>query len=299
MIGSDLTTEQMLGMMVLDFAIVFAVLLSARYLYGLVSGVNVTAEIAGKNNHAIGISVAGAAAGIGIMLSGTVTGGFSDSFGNEIIQIIVYAAVGLVLMWLTRLIFDKIAMARFSVKEELSKDNSAVAIVDAGNMIATAIMVRAVINWAEGTLATALIAVLVGYVASQIILTLSTIYRIQLFRMRNKEHTGFQDSVHGGNMAVAIRYVGFQVGVALAVTAASGLAAYEFGSDPVMQAIRWGGLSIVMAVILALLALIAEKTVLARIDVSEEVDQQQNIGVGLMEVAVYVAIGLMLTGLLA
>ena len=57
MIGSDLTTEQMLGMMVLDFAIVFAVLLSARYLYGLVSGVNVTDEIAGKNNHAIGISV--------------------------------------------------------------------------------------------------------------------------------------------------------------------------------------------------------------------------------------------------
>lgn len=299
MIGSDLTTNQMLGMMVLDFAIVFAVLLSARYLYGLVSGVNVTEEIAGKNNHAIGISVAGAAAGIGIMLSGTVTGGFSDSFGNEIIQIIVYAAVGLALMWLTRLIFDKIAMPRFSVKEELAKGNSAVAIVDAGNMIATAIMVRAVINWAEGTLDTALIAVLVGYVASQIILTLSTIYRIQLFRMRNKEHKGFQDSVHGGNMAVAIRYVGFQVGVALAVTAASGLAAYEFGSDPVMQAVRWGGVSLAMAVILAVLALIAEKTVLAGIDVSEEVDQQQNIGVGLMEVAVYVAIGLMLTGLLA
>ena len=298
MIAAEIMTGQTLGMLIMDFVIVFVVLLFARTLYGLIAGINVTDEMAGKNNHAVGISVAGATAGIGIMLSGVVTGVASATYGQEALAVVVYSAVGLVLMWLTRLIFDKISLPSFSVKQEIAGGNSAVAIVDAGNMVATAIMVRAVINWSEGTLATGLLAVVVGYVATQIILTLSTFYRIQLFKMRNKDGAGFQNVVHGGNMAVAVRYVGFQVGIALAVTAASGITIFQFGGDPIVQALYWGLASLVMAVILAVLALIAETCVLARINVSEEVDRQQNIGVGLMEVAVYVAIGLILTGLL-
>ena len=291
-------TGQALGMLILDFVIVFAVLLCARVLYGFVAGIDVTEEIAGKNNHAVGISLAGATAGIGIMLSGVVTGTFSSTFGAEALSMVIYAAVGLVLMWLTRLIFDKVSLPSFSVKDEIARGNNAVAIVDAGNMVATAVMVRAVMNWSEGALSSGLMAVAVGYVATQIILTLTTIYRVKLFRMRNREGAGFQDVVRAGNMAVAIRFVGFQVGVALAVTAASGVAVFQAGGDPIVQGLTWGGVSIVMAVILAMLALIAERSVLAKINVAEEVDRQQNIGVALMEVSVYVAIGLILTNLL-
>ena len=74
-------TGQALGMLILDFVIVFAVLLCARVLYGLVAGIDVTEEMAGKNNHAVGISLAGATVGIGIMLSGVVTGTFSSTLG--------------------------------------------------------------------------------------------------------------------------------------------------------------------------------------------------------------------------
>ena len=292
-------TGQALGMLILDFVIVFAVLLCARVLYGLAAGIDVTEEMAGKNNHAVGISLAGATAGIGIMLSGVVTGTFSSTLGAETLSMVVYAAVGLVLMWLTRLIFDKVSLPSFSVKDEIARGNNAVAIVDAGNMVATAVMVRAVMNWSEGTLSSGLMAVAVGYVATQIILTLTTFYRVKLFRMRNREGAGFQDVVRAGNMAVAMRFVGFQVGVALAVTAASGVAVFQAGGDPIVQGLTWGGVSIVMAVILAVLALIAERSVLAKINVAEEVDRQQNIGVALMEVGVYVAIGLILTNLLA
>ena len=292
-------TGQALGMLILDFVIVFAVLLCARVLYGLVAGIDVTEEMAGKNNHAVGISLAGATAGIGIMLSGVVTGTFSSTLGAEALSMVVYAAVGLVLMWLTRLIFDKVSLPSFSVKDEIARGNNAVAIVDAGNMVATAVMVRAVMNWSEGALSSGLMAVAVGYVATQVILTLTTVYRIRLFRMRNREGAGFQDVVRAGNMAVAMRFVGFQVGVALAVTAASGVAVFQAGGDPIVQGLTWGAVSIVMAVILALLALVAERSVLAKINVAEEVDRQQNIGVALMEVGVYVAIGLILTNLLA
>ena len=200
-------------------------------------------------------------------------------------------------MWLTRLIFDRVALPGLSVGDEIGKGNTAVAVVDAGNLIATALMVRAIIIWADDALVSGLIAVVLGYVASQIILTLTAYYRILLYRKRNPEQR-FQSAVQGGNLALALRFVGFQIGVAFAVTAASSLAVYDQISNPVVEAAFWGLASLALAVGLAILGLIAERFVLAGVDVSEEVDQQQNVGVATTEVAVYIAIGLLMAGLL-
>jgi len=166
-------------------------------------------------------------------------------------------------------------------------------VVDAGNVLATAIMVRAVLVWSDDALAPGLIAVIVGYVVSQIILTLSAYYRIWVFGKRNKD-TRLHEAVGSGNLALALRFVGFQVGVALAVSAASDLAPYVTGGDPISQALVWGVFSIGATVALVLLSLLAERCVLTGIDLAEEVDRQGNIGVALTEVSVYLAIGLLL-----
>ena len=65
-----------------------------------------------------------------------------------------------------------------------------------------------------------------------------------------------------------------------------------------MKGAAWGVSSLVLSVALVVLSLIAERFVLRGIDVSEEVDRQRNIGVAMVEVAVYVSIGLLLHGLL-
>ena len=290
---ANILTTQTVGMLAMDFAIVFVVLLLVRVLYGLASGVDTMHELAVKDNFAVGISLAGATAGIAIMLTGVVSGGFAASFGAEAAEMAAYGALGLVLMWLTRLIFDRVSLPALSVKHEISNGNTAVAVVDAGNVLATAIMVRAVLVWSDDALIPGLIAVIVGYVVSQIILTLSAYYRIWLFRARNKD-SRLHQAVGSGNLALALRFAGFQVGVALAVTAASSLAPYVTGGEPVSQALVWGMFSIGAAVALVLLGLLAERCVLAGIDLSEEVDRQGNVGVALTEVAVYLAIGLLL-----
>ena len=209
-----------------------------------------------------------------------------------------YGILGLALMWLTRLIFDRVALPRLSVRALVGDGNTAVATVEAGNLLATAIMVRAVMVWSDDALIPGLIAVIVGYVASQIILTVTAYYRIWRYKMRNSGGR-FSDAVADGNLAVALRFVGFQIGVALAVTAAGGLAPYAPGGDPVMQAVLWGVVSIGAAVVLVVLTVIAEFAVLTGLDLSEEVDRQRNIGVALVEVAVYLAIGLLLLNHLA
>ncbi len=289
----NILSGQTLGMMAMDFVIVFAILLLVRFIYGVASGVDTMHELAVKDNFAVGISLAGATAGIAIMLTGVVSGGFAGNFGSEATEMVAYGALGLVLMWLTRLIFDRVALPALSVKQEISNGNTAVAVVDAGNVLATAIMVRAVLVWSDDALAPGLIAVIVGYVVSQIILTLSAYYRIWVFGKRNKD-TRLHEAVGSGNLALALRFVGFQVGVALAVSAASDLAPYVTGGDPISQALVWGVFSIGATVALVLLSLLAERCVLTGIDLAEEVDRQGNIGVALTEVSVYLAIGLLL-----
>ncbi len=294
----EFLTGQTIGMLAMDFALVFAVLLLVRVLYGVASGVDTLHEISVKDNFAIGISLAGATAAIGIMLTGVVSGELAFSYVDEFVTMLSYGALGLALMWLTRLIFDRVSLPRLSVRAEIGDGNVAVATVEAGNLLATAIMVRAVMIWSDDALIPGLIAVVVGYVASQIILTVTAYYRIWLYRLRNSGGR-FSEAVQSGNLAVALRFVGFQIGVALAVTAAGGLAPYAPGGDPVMQAVVWGVVSICAAVVLVILTLIAEFAVLTGLDLSEEVDRQRNIGVALVEVAVYLAIGLLLLNHLA
>ncbi len=294
----ELLTGQTIGMMVMDFVLVFAVLLLVRVLYGVASGVDTLHEISVKDNFAVGISLAGATAAIGIMLTGVVSGEFAFSYGMEFVAMVSYGVLGLALMWLTRLIFDRVSLPRLSVRAEIGNGNVAVATVEAGNLLATAIMVRAVMIWSDDALIPGLIAVLVGYVGSQIILTATAYYRIWLYRLRNPGGR-FSEAVQSGNLAVALRFIGFQIGVALAVTAAGGLAPYAPGGDPLMQAVVWGAVSICAAVVLVILTLIAEFAVLTGLDLSEEVDRQRNIGVALVEVAVYLAIGLLLLNHLA
>ena len=231
------------------------------------------------------------------MLSGVATGGLARGFGEEAALMVVFALVGLVLMWLTRLIFDRVSLPGVSVKEEIDRGNTAIAIVDAGNIVATAIMIRAVIISADDSITAGLIAVFIGYIASQIILTLTAFYRVRLFASRNSG-AQFQEAIRDGNIALALRFAGFQAAVAFAVTAASDLNLYDTLANPVLKGVAWGVVSLILSVALVILSAIAERFVLGGIDVSEEVDKQRNVGVGMVEVAVYISIGLLLNGLL-
>ena len=86
-----------------------------------------------------------ATAAIGIMLTGVVSGQLAFSYGMEFVTMVAYGALGLALMWLTRLIFDRVVLPKLSVRAEIADGNIAVATVEAGKLVATASMVRAVV----------------------------------------------------------------------------------------------------------------------------------------------------------
>ena len=57
--------------------------------------------------------------------------------------------------------------------------------------------------------------------------------------------------------------------------------------------------SIIMLVVLTLLLFVIKKLVLARIDLADEVERQHNIGIAAVEMAISIAIALILTALMA
>lgn len=278
-----------------DFLIVATILASLRKLAGVAGNVSAHEELSEKNNHAFGISIAGAAIAISVMLMGVVSGEAAKNPLTEALVILVYGGLGLVLMAVTRKIFDHISLPDISVHDEIMRGNTATALVDAANMIATAIILRAVMVWVDSNSWEGLLFVLAGFLLSQIILVAATAYRRNLYARRHGG-MGLQTQLVAGNIALALRFSGYRVGIALAITATSGIIIYN-DAEMIISISAWMTMAGIMFLVLTLLGLLIRRAVLPGVNVAEEVDDQRNMAVGAIEGAVYIAVGLMLAGL--
>jgi len=281
--------------MALDFIVVLVMLTIMGKAIGLVANVNSIHELSEKDNHAFGVSFAGALIALGIMLTGAVSGDETISLLYELSIVSAYGVLGLVLMVVTRFVLDRISLPRISIHQQILSGNQAAAILDAANMIATAIIIRAVMMWVDTESFQGLAFVVLGFVASQFLMIAVTKYRTFVYGRR---HNGecIQAAFEAGNIALSIRYFGHKVGAALAVTAASGIVTYSTQHEFV-SAMLWLGASVVMVIILSLVSILARHIILRKVDVVQEVDDQSNIAIGLIEAVIYVVIGLLLAGL--
>lgn len=287
----------LLLVLLVDLVIAVAVLAAFRKIAGLISNVSSTKELAEKDNFAFGLVFAGGMTALAIVLTGVMSGDPGSSLFNEIVLVVTYGVLGLILMTLTRKILDTFALPDINIQEQIMKGNMAAAIVDVGNLIATAVIVRAVMVWIDDISLFGLVAVVIGFIVSQIVLILVTQYRTRVYA---KRHNGasLQAAFEDGNQALAIRYLGHKIGVALAVTAASGFVPYN--DDRIFMAcLAWGLISLVLTVTLSLIAMGARHIILAKIDVVEEVDNQRNMGIAYIEAMIYISIGFLLAGTIA
>jgi hypothetical protein len=126
---------------------------------------------------------------------------------------------------------------------------------------------------------------------------LVTRYRLFVYAKRHKG-ANLQHEFESGNVAIAIRYLGHKIGVALAVTAASGIAEFTVGAE-VQAALLWAGASVVMTIALSLLSIAARHVILWGVNVVEEVDDQKNVGIGLIEATIFIVNGVVLAALFA
>nr|VFK74160.1 MAG: protein of unknown function (DUF350) [Candidatus Kentron sp. MB] len=279
----------------IDLAIVLVILAGLRFFSGMVANISLREVLSVDDNAAVGISLTGAVIGVAIMLMGAVAGDAGGTPGEEALLMFGYGVVGIVLMWVTSRLFDHLSMPNIPIHNLIQKGNVAAAMVDAGNLIATAIIVRAVMSWVDGSTYMGIAVVLAGYVVAQAILYLATRYRIAVFARRHPGKS-LQQEIAGGNMALAVRFAGHRIGVGLAVTAASGIVIYML-DNVWFSLLVWSGVALVMFLAQTIISIIARLVLLPGINVGEEVGKQRNVAIGALEAAIYIAIGLVFVGL--
>jgi uncharacterized membrane protein YjfL (UPF0719 family) len=279
----------------LNLAIVIGLFTSLRLFFGVISQMNASDELLRKDNPAFGISLAGATFAVTIMLSGTIYGSPGSEALASVAVVGVFGITGIALLALTRVIFDKVALPAISLRDEIFNGNKAVAIADAGNLLAVAIIIRAVMIWVTVSSIEGIIALLGGYAVSQLILTSMTFLRMKVFGIINKGNL-LQDELKKGNIALALRFAGRKIGTAFAIAMAAKIVVYEeYEVVPILLA--WFLTSILIILIWEVLCFIAERIILFRVDADQEVIEQKNIAVGALQAVIYVSLGLLISSL--
>ncbi|MBV7314686.1 DUF350 domain-containing protein [Shewanella sp. NIFS-20-20] len=289
-------SQDLIIMLSIDITIAILLLVLMRYLSGWSIKVNSTNELAERDNFAFGISTAGSIAAMGIVLTGAITGAAGSSYLIEAIGMSAYGIAGLVLIRTGRFIHDKLALNEVDKNAQILDGNVSIALVDASASIATALIIRSVLLWAEGLTIDTLVAVVSVFFISQMLFVLLTRMREYTYR-RGNQGDSLQEALGQDSLALAIRHSGYLISLGLTFKAASYFLIY----DPkayAMNLFGWLTFSVVMLIILNLLLALVKRLVLANIEVNTEVEQQHNIGIATVEMAISIAVALLLTSLM-
>lgn len=286
----------LIGYLLIDMGVAILLLGGIRYTMGMIGKVNTTDELAVKDNFAYGISMAGGVAAMGIALSGAITGELAGSYEVEFIGMLSYGLAGLILIKAGRYIHDKFALPAFNKHELILNRNLAVGIVDASSVIATAIVVRAAIIWVDGLSVKTFVALAAAWIVSQVMLVIIT--RIFEWKYAKNNGTTFQSALASEHIALAIRYSGYLISTAMSVTAASYFIIFDM--DYLWSGLaQWIVISLILMLALTLLTSVAKFLVLWGINRREEVEDQQNIGIAMIELATSFSIALLLMALMS
>jgi uncharacterized membrane protein YjfL (UPF0719 family) len=278
-----------------NLLIVIGLFTSLRLFSGTIAHVNASDELLRKDNPAFGISLAGATMAVTIMLSGTIYGSPEQDLLTGLIFVAMYGVLGIVLMAATRILFDKVTLPAIHLRDEIAAGNKAVAIADAGNVLAVAIILRAVMIWVTANSAEGVIVILAGFVVSQAILMGMTQLKVRMLESRNTAHK-LQDELRAGNIALALRFSGHKIGTAFAIATAAQIVVYEeFDIVPILTA--WAMASILVIVIWKALCWFAQSVVLFRARVDSEVLEQKNIAVGAVQAVIFISLGFLISQL--
>ncbi len=282
----------------IDFVILMGFMAALRLLAGMIANVSLKNLLEEQDNFAAGIALAGAIVAVAILMMGVVDGDAGATYEEEITLMVGYGIVAMLFMGLTRKIFDNVGLRQISIQQEIMRGNVAAGVIDAFNLIATAVIIRAAMSWVDGSTFLGLAVVVGIFLISQFILLIATVYRTAVFSRRHKnDGKTLQGEIKAGNIALAIRFSGYRVGVALAVTATSGVVVYDPSLLPI-SVLAWALTAVVIFIAQTLLSILLRYILLPGVNIAEEVGVQKNVAIGSIEAAIYVGIGFTFVGLL-
>ncbi len=170
-----------------------------------------------------------------------------------------------------------------------------VGLVDAVSSIASAIIIKSIIEWATGADVNTFIAILSGSMVVLSMLLLTT----RLYERRyasNNQDNSFQRDLCKGQLALAIQHSGNLIGTAIAVSSAGSILVYNPHSY-VSNITGWLVISAGFSVFLIILSSVSKRIILSGVKWKTEVELHHNVGSASIEFVLSIGVALLITGL--
>ncbi len=282
--------SNIVNLLVLIAIFVLAKFIFSRFLLKAKRGQNKASE-----NLAYSISVFSLFISLSVIITSVIYGNMPSNFYDTIFKLINYSALGIILLILSGLIFDRIALTKVHLNNEVAKGNMAAAFVDAGNFIASALIIASALKWYEFKTYEGIMAILSMYVASQVILTISTLVRKKLIEYPDRSFN-FEQQILLKNNAAAIAFAGRRIGTALAITAATNLLPFQQGYALTSILSEWLLASIIIVIFFNIISWVSSKIILWK-DINSNI-VNKNINAALIDSSIYIGFGLILASTL-
>ncbi len=263
-------------------AVVLGLLVLGKWLYdALHRRFVLQTELVEKDNLAVAVTVSGYYLGLVIVLGGVVSGPASFSIVDDVIGLVIFGALGIVLLNLSAWVNDTVVFSKFNNEKEIVEDrNTGMGAVEAGNYVAVGLVTAGAMS-GEGGLVPGLVYWIAGLAA---LVVAGLLYdKITSYDLH--------DEIEKDNAAVGVAFAGVLIGFGNIIRLA-GDGDFVSWNESLTQ---FGYYTVVGLILLPLVRLFADKVLLPGASLSDElVKAQPNLGAGVLEAVSYLAASMLI-----
>ncbi|GGF65974.1 DUF350 domain-containing protein [Alteromonas lipolytica] len=281
----------------IDVALALLLLLVMKWLSRSRAKVSVSDELGVKDNFAFGISVAGGMLSLCLVLSSVVGRHVGQGYEQAALGMLIFGVIGICLVKVGRFAHDKIVLDAVDTENKVAQRNVSVALVDAASLVSSAIILRSIMVWVNGSDLNAIIAIVTGFlVVLTILLIMTRVYEMR-YALQNQNHS-FQSALDTGQLALAVQHAGNLLGTALVVSSAGALLNY-IPNGYVSNVTGWLITSVALSLFLWVLVAFSKWAILNGVNYQVEVDEQHNVGVAAVEFTLSIGLAMIISGVLS
>ena len=256
-------------------------------------------QLSQKDNVALGVSISGYYLGVIVVFLGAVYQpltvirddgiGFTSTFGLEVVEVGLYALVGIFVLNLARIVVDRLVLYKFDVKNEvIENQNIGAGAVELGVYISVGLVIAASIAGSGGSDSTPVID---SVIRSAAFLILGMLVLV-LFTIFYEYTTSFSihEQLSQQNISVGVALSGNLIAIGVIVFKA------VFG-----EFIGWSEgiigffvFAIIGFILLYVVRVVVDLVLLPGTKVSEELAKDRNLGVGFIEGSVVISVAMIL-----
>ena len=268
-----------------------ALLVMAKLVQDLLTPYKIGQQLTSKDNVALALSISGYYLGVIIVFLGAVFQpdagpvgdnlGFTSDYWQEVLNVLIYSAVGIVILNVARIVVDRVVLYQFSTEKEIIEDrNAGTGAVEFGVYVAVSLVIAGSISGEGGGPEHSLVFLALG-LATLVLYTLfyelTTPYKIH-------------DEIELNNASVGVALGGNLI--AIGIISLKAIAGDFVGwSEALAGFITFALLGFILLLVVRRLA---DLVLFPRVKISNELAVDQNLGVGLIMASVVISVSAIL-----